>query len=64
MYYQPVIQEEAFIDDLIHVKVEVVVDDAVFILIFFLLPGGEGGANDLGVLTNEPTEERRYSHGS
>lgn len=74
--YHLVLGVEAMMDDFIHVKVEVVVDDAIGPLlaatngrcrwfVFFLLPsGGGGGGDDVWVLFHEPTVETTHSHGS
>lgn len=51
---------EATMDDVIHVEVEVVVDDAIRGLLWCLLHRGD----DAWVLVDDPLVERRYSHGS
>jgi len=50
---------EAIVDDGIHVEVEVVVDDAIRLLLWFLLCGGD----DARVFGHEPLVEKRYPHG-
>lgn len=47
-------------DDAIHVEVEVVVDNAIRALLWFVLHKGD----DAWVLADDPLVERRYSHSS
>lgn len=57
---QLVLWVEAAMDDAIHVEVEVVVDDAIRALLWFVLHRGD----DAWVLADDPLVERRYSHSS
>lgn len=54
-----ILRVEAIVDDGIHVEVEVVVDDAIRLLLWFLLCGGD----DARVFGHEPLVEKRYPHG-